>query len=314
VRTAEWAHLPVDQIRHAQIRDWRDKLPTLTWKYEHKRRRTGEVTSVTTGRYGPRSLVVWLATARVIWKEAVVRYELPRNPMDGIRNYSRKTARTYTKEQPNSLNPRTEVPKFMALLKVMYPRWYAFVLLGIVTGQRPSTLRPIRRRGPKADIDFVNKKLYIRRSNPFKQEIMETTKTGIDIELSLPDELVEVLKEQAARVDASKVGPKTDLLFPSPWSGKLLTSGCLRNAFRGVMKAMGLGHRNLTPRMMRRTYQDIADEAKLRGATAMAVSGHKSVGMKLHYSSVHDDEVREGLSRVIAVATNGSQSSGRTGS
>ena len=35
----------------------------------------------------------------------------------------------------------------------------------------------------------------------------------------------------------------------------------------------------------------------------MAVSGHKTVAMKLHYSTAHDDEVREGIARVIDLAT-----------
>jgi hypothetical protein len=41
----------------------------------------------------------------------------------------------------------------------------------------------------------------------------------------------------------------------------------------------------------------------MRAATAMAVSGHKTVAMKLHYSTAHDDEVREGIAKVIDLAT-----------
>ena len=89
-----------------------------------------------------------------------------------------------------------------------------------------------------------------------------------------------------------------------------MSHGCLRTPWRNVLKQMGLSALHLTPRAMRRTYQDLADEAQLRAATAMAVSGHKAVAMKLHYSTAHSDEVREGIAKVIDLAT----ARGRTGS
>jgi hypothetical protein len=61
--------------------------------------------------------------------------------------------------------------------------------------------------------------------------------------------------------------------------------------------------RNLTARAMRRTYQDMADEARLRAVTTMAVSGHKSLKMKHRYSSVHDDEIEAGIATIFRLAT-----------
>ena len=65
---------------------------------------------------------------------------------------------------------------------------------------------------------------------------------------------------------------------------------------------MGL-NRKLTARAMRRTYQNLADEAKLRAVAAMAVSGHKSLRMKHLYSTAHEDEMRDGIAKVIDLAT-----------
>jgi hypothetical protein len=303
IETAAWADLPLDEVRHAHIQQWRDSLPSLRYDRAINIRATGERRVVAKAcTYGPRTFNCWLQVTALIWKAAFVHYELPRNPMVGIRKFSTKLAKTYTREEPNSLNPRTEVPEFLARLKARFPRWYAFVLLGFVLGQRPSSLRPLRRRGPHADLHLDKKLLYIRRSHSLGQDIMNTTKTGNELCLSLPDQLIEVLNEHIARLDVHPVARKSDLLFPCWRTGKLLSPNCLRFPFQAIMKEMGLD-RKLTSRGMRRTYQDLADEAKLRTVTTMAISGHETLEMKHHYSTAHDDEVRDGLARVYDLAT-----------
>lgn len=302
--TAPWASWPVAETRYADLQDWRDMLPTLTWKVEQRVR--GEAQVASSGRYGPRTLNTWLAIARTVWKAAVAQFELARDPAEGIQRFSTKTAKTYTVEQPNALNPRTEIAEFLARLRVMYPRWYPLTLTGFVLGQRQCTLRPLRRRGPESDLDLVNKKLFIRRSHTRGRDdvdVMRTTKTGNDLVLTLPEELVEVLRQHVAAVDASPIGPHTDLLFPSPFTGRFLSDNCLRLPWRNVLRAMGLERLNLTPRAMRRTFQDMAEEAHLRTATAMAVSGFADPAMMQHYMTAHEDEVREGIGKVIDIAT-----------
>jgi len=302
IRTAAWASLRVTDVRHRQIHDWRDALPTCTWKRVAKSKKTGAFHTTTTGTYGPRTMNKMLVVARLVWKAAVVRFELARNPMDGITGFSTKTAKTYSKEQPNALNPRTEIADFLARVKHRFPQWYCFILMGFVLGQRPSTLRPLRRKGPYADIDLVAKKLYIRRSNSLGQAIMDTTKTGNELELCLPDELVEVITEHIAMLNMRPVTRESEFLFPSPFSGRMISKAALNRPFIEIAKEMRLT-KHLSPRSMRRTYQDLADEAKLRAVTAMAVSGHRTIRMKHLYSTAHDDEVREGISKVIGLAT-----------
>lgn len=197
---------------------------------------------------------------------------------------------------------------FLARVKHRFPQWYCFILMGFVLGQRPSTLRPLRRKGPNADIDLVAKKLYIRRSNSLGQEIMDTTKTGNELELHLPDELIAVIDEHMTMLDMRPVTRESEFLFPSPFSGKMISKAALNRPFREIAKEMGLT-KKLSPRAMRRTYQDLADEARLRAVTAMAVSGHRTLRMKHLYSTAHDDEVREGISKVIGLATAKSGSS-----
>jgi hypothetical protein len=123
IRTAPWAALPLDEVRNGLIQDWRDGLPVLTWERMVK---SGSVKTISTRNYGPSTLNTWLAIARVIWKAAAVRYELPRNPMEEIKDLSTKTAKTHTKEEPNSLNPRIEIGEFLARLKKNFVQHYAF--------------------------------------------------------------------------------------------------------------------------------------------------------------------------------------------
>ena len=51
------------------------------------------------------------------------------------------------------------------------------VLLGFVLGQRPSTLRPLRRKGKQADLDLARDMIQLRRSHTLGDEVMEATKT-----------------------------------------------------------------------------------------------------------------------------------------
>ena len=44
---------------------------------------------------------------------------------------------------------------------------------------------------------------------------METTKTGAEPDVALPDELVDALKEHIARLDAHPIASKSDLLLPA---------------------------------------------------------------------------------------------------
>lgn len=70
------------------------------------------------------------------------------------------------------------MPRFLAEMRIRYPDHDAFVFLGFTTGLRPSSLRPLRRSGPNADIKWEDGKLLVRRSNTRGNEVMESTKTG----------------------------------------------------------------------------------------------------------------------------------------
>jgi hypothetical protein len=91
---------------------------------------------------------------------------------DGQREgFRRVRHETYSEGQPNALLPE-EVPVFLGALRELFAQHYATVFLGMVTGLKPSSLRPLRREGPEADVLWEEPKLLVRRSHTLGDEVM----------------------------------------------------------------------------------------------------------------------------------------------
>lgn len=86
-------------------------------------------------------------------------------------------------------------------LRSSYAQHYALCLLAFATGLRPSSLRPLRRKGPQADIKWDDGILLVRRSHTRGDEVVETPKMAQHQRLHLPKTLVEVLEEHTAMID-----------------------------------------------------------------------------------------------------------------
>ena len=184
-------------------------------------------------------------------------------------------------------------------MRERHPQHFAFVALGLATGLRPSSLRPLRRRGPTPDVLWSDGVILVPRSHTRRSEVMETTKTGLRQRIALPPEMMDILRWHAAGLPS---GPMRDseLLFPST-SGGFRAASCLDDLFRDVAKAMGLAKR-LTPRALRRTFQDLARAAEVKDVVTRAISGHATESMQRHYSTVRQEEIRSGLARVVSLA------------
>jgi len=293
---APWADYFVDKIKHADLVDWRGSLPALKWVRRSKDKRR----VIKTGKYSPNTLNDWLSIARVVFAAATIKYELPRDPMVGIEDFE-VTNRTYTREQPNALTPE-EVGTWLAVFKEKFPQFYAMVFLGLVYGQRPSSLRPLRRQGPTVDVilDGKDPRLLIRQSHTLRHEVWDRTKTKNDLDLVLHPEVIEVLKwhiETQLKTDAQRRSP---LLFPTQW-GKLRSKSCLDKPFAKVTEACKLG-KTITPRAMRRTFQDLTRKAQVEGVVARAISGHATDAMRVHYSTAQDAEISSALGKIVDLA------------
>jgi integrase len=125
------------------------------------------------------------------------------NPMDNLKPLDTSDWNTYTDEEPNSLT-LPELVSFLKVLRQMYPQHLAMVVLGLATGLRPSSLRPLRWKGPTPDVLWDTNTLLVRQSHTRHQEVMNMTKQKTRYRLNLPAALMAILK---LHVDSLPDGP-----------------------------------------------------------------------------------------------------------
>ncbi len=291
-----FGRLRVDELRYADLIGWRDQVAHWIRNGMPSMRKGDEGTGRLV-RLSPVTANGWLSILKVICTAMAKHYELPRDPARAIEYFP--VPRAYTREQPNALAP-AQVGTFLAKMKQLHPAHYAMTLLGFAIGARPSTLRPLRRRGPEADVLWTDGVVLLRRSNPLRQEIVDQTKTGLDQEIPLPPVVMRVLRRQ---VDALPPGPMadSDLLFPAT-TGGMRSRSALDKPFRHVLKSLGWKVR-VTPKGMRRTFQDLARKAEIHDFVARAISGHTTERMQRHYSTAQREEMRAAVGKVISLAT-----------
>lgn len=116
---------------------------------------------------------------------------------------------------------------------------------------------------------------------------MDSTKTGQHQRLKLPKELMDILRWHAAELTPKR--SETDLLFPPRWGDGFMTAAALDKPFKEVTEALkeeGKLNKKITPRAMRRTFQDLAREAQGKDIVTRAISGHATEQIQRHYSTV----------------------------
>jgi hypothetical protein len=291
-----FGRLHVDELRTADLVGWRDQVARWmrdgmpsTRKSDQGKSRLVTLSPVTANG--------WISILKVICAAMAKHYELARDPSKPIEYFP--TARTYTREQPNALTGE-QMPLFLAKMKERHREHYAMTFLGFVIGARPSTLRPLRRSGSEVDVLWNDGIVLLRRSNPAGDEIIDQTKTGLDQDIPLPPAAMRVLRDHVA---ALPPGPMRDsiFLFPST-TGGMRSRSTLDKPFRDVLKTLGWTVR-LTPRGMRRTFQDLARQADVHDVVTRAISGHQTERMQRHYSTAQREEMRAAVGKVISIAT-----------
>ena len=254
------------------------------------------------GTYSPNTVNGWLSILRGIINAACAEFQLERNPIALVKDIDTSEHRTYTEEEPNSLTD-SELAAWLEWFARNEPQHYAFVFLGFMTGQRPSHLRPLRRRGPETDVlwnDDGTGVLLIRRSETLGQ-VMNRTKTAKDQRIGLPAEVMDVLRDHVRALESrDNAASHSDLLFPSDVGG-FRSASCLNKPFAAACAALGLT-KHITPRAMRRTSQDMLRTAEVHDTVTRSISGHASEVMQRHYSTAYLSEQREAISRVVNLA------------
>lgn len=267
----------IHQLARQDIADWRLSQAAL----------------VQEGKLAPGTFNGRLSILKVITATAEVEFDIA-NPCRGIKPLP-NTRRTYTRESPNSL-PAEKVKEFLALAKKKYPACYAAMYLGFATGLRPSSIRPLRRRGKESDVIWDEGILLVRRSHTMGQTIMEATKTGKDVVIHLPDEVIEVLRWHTQTIIQGTRQQFSELLFPAK-DGRLHSQTWLKKPFIALSKELKLGY-TVTPRAMRRTFQNLAREARVNDFVTRSISGHQTEAMQEHYSTISGEEQRDAVGQV----------------
>ncbi len=231
-------------------------------------------------------------------------FELPRDPFLGTKLFREDP--TYGPDAPNALDPEeNEVAAFLDKMNELYPQHYALAFLGLAIGHRPSTLRPLRRKGPTPDLVFKDDgtaRLYVRRSHTDGgQEVAERIKTLAPITIDLPREVADVLRDHIAELEKNAITRASDLLFPSTRTGKLQSKTGLAKAFETVRTKLGLP--KLTPKAMRRTWKDVARTAGIEKVVRKAVSGTYTDAMEGRYSTARAGEKRSAVAKVVSINT-----------
>ncbi|HLK36699.1 MAG TPA: tyrosine-type recombinase/integrase [Polyangiaceae bacterium] len=272
----------LDEIRPAHLSQWRDGIAGLIDK----------------GEYEPTTINGWLSILRVIFKAATWKFQLAKNPMDGIENFDTSDHTTYTEEEPNSLTAE-EAKAFLTCLQEVYPQHFAMTYLSLATGLRPSSLRPLRRSGSHADVQWDKATLLVRRSQTIGKEVMKKTKTALRQTIALPKEVMDVLRWHVSTQLTTPEQLASELLFPSVIGG-FRSPSVLNKPFADVAERVSLG-KKFSQRGLRRTFNDLARHAKVEDIVKKSISGHLTDAMVERYSTVQQDEQRNGIGRVLTL-------------
>lgn len=289
------------------------------WYIDKITKRDVEAWKVNVGEadYAPTTGNSMLAILKTITAAAAADYEHMVDPCAKVEPFSTRTHRTYTVEQPNAFKLEHVVP-FLDEMRSRWPEHYAMVYLGMWTGWRPSMLRPLRHRGANADINWTTGEIIARRSHTVGADTMTGTKNGLDQLVKLPPEALEVLRWHVARLDSEnekrrKRHPElaaamdaSELLFPAEPNGRnkgggFRTKSSLDRAFADVGTALALPY-TVTPRALRRSFQDLTRAAAVSDVVARAVCGHRTPAMTAHYSTVDLAEREAAVGKIIDFA------------
>ncbi len=223
-------------------------------------------------------------------------FNLAVDPCADVEDVSTKGHRTYTFEQPNSLGV-DELAAFFEIAWEKYPQHFAVILLGSVTGLRPSSLYALRRSGEDADVKWDHGLLLVRRSRGIKGQVMEMTKTNHDQVIKLPDFAMSVLRWHVDKQLTTRDMERSELLFPSEVGG-FRHNSALAKPFRAIAKAMGLT-KQISPKAMRRSFQDAMREAQVANVVVRSISGHLTEQMQQRYSTARGHEQETAIARII---------------
>ncbi len=170
---------------------------------------------------------------------------------------------------------------------------YPEILTLALTGLRVGELHGLKWEG----LDQTRRVLKVRRSVS-AGKLTETTKTGDEREVAVPDELVDVLvKHREEMIRNQDRGLATGLMFPSkantPRTNSSLTKPVRLAAEKAKLDIIP------SPQVLRRTYNSLMVRAGVDRIILRSQIGHVSEEMTERYMGVSDEDKHEAVAKVL---------------
>jgi integrase len=128
---------------------------------------------------------------------------------------------------------------------------------------------------------------------------MEMTKTNHDQVIKLPAFVMSVLRWHVDKQLITRDMERSELLFPSEVGG-FRSNSALSKPFRTIAQAIGLKKR-ISPKSMRRSFQDAMREAQVANVVVRSISGHLTEQMQQRYSTARGHEQESAIARIIDI-------------
>lgn len=275
--------LRVDQVTNASIAEW--AFQVAKWiRHGKKSLKTGKH-----AKFEPTTANGILRILKTVCAAMKTRFALPLDPADGVSLFRERSK--YSEENPNSLS-HDQLREWLRIAREKYPQHYAIMLLGFVTGRRPGELRALE----KTDINWKTKRLSITKAHTVRREIRNSTKQDEPVYVTLPDFVLDVIRDHIAGLPPGKQR-ESKLMFPSRTGGIRSRSG-LDKPFEAIRKQLRLPFK-VTPRAMRRSFQDLARAAEVSDFVTRSISGHATPKMQEHYSTARGPEQKASLDKMV---------------
>jgi hypothetical protein len=280
ILTTGFGPLQVDAIRVKDIEAWQTQVYRLISK----------------GHYTPNTANGWLRILKTIMRQARREYEIGHDAMASVQEFDDSEHETHTEEDPNSLTSE-QTPTFLRLFLKFYPQLFAMTFFGFATGLRGTNISPIRRKGPKQDLNWETGVCYIRRSAGRLGGIRNTTKQKRRYRLTLPPSLMQVLVWHVETQLEDGPQKDSDYLFAS-LTGKPRIAVVLNKALKRISREMGLPF-ELTVHGMRRTFNSFSLAADTNNLVTRSISGHLTEKMQEEYTTVWAPKQQQAIASVI---------------
>lgn len=190
------------------------------------------------------------------------------------------------------------------------PEWFAFLYVGFGIGARPGELRPLMF---DTDVNLETGILEIHQSQ--RGRYLGPTKTKKVREVRMPESMVAVLKAHREFLKRTRhPWARSGLVFPGyggwrPWHKlaispadepvHFLSPSALDKPLDEMVKAIGIT-RPITPKTMRRTFNDLLAQQAVDPLVIRSMTGHRSDAAREKYRTVSQNEQQAASAKLLA--------------